>query len=569
MNKNTTKNTIRNNDITMLVGVVAIILLFNIITQNLFFRIDMTSEKRYSLSHDTKDILLDLDDIIFIRVYLEGDLNIAFKKFQDNIYDLLDEFKVYGKNKIQYEFINPFEDESQELQQKIIGQLYNKGLKPTNIHQRDKEGAVSEKIIFPSALISYKNIEIPLNLLLNNPGIGADQNLNNSIESLEFSFISSIKNLTNNKTEKIAFIEGHGELNELEVNDFSHELSKSYQVDRGIIHGIPGALDEYKAIIIAKPDKAFSEQDKFVIDQYIMNGGKVLWLIDAVNVSLDSLVNGETLAFISQLNLDDMLFRYGVRINPVLVQDIQCNVIPVNMALSGNAVNFQAVPWLYFPLISPTENHPVTQNLNMIFCRFANTIDTIEARENIHKTALLYTSEITKVKKVPAIISLEEVQQSPQKHEFTDSRLLVGVLLEGSFESAFKNRGLGQYFSKLPQLRESSKNTKMAVIADGDIIRNDIKYSEQGPAVQPLGYDRFTRQTFGNKDLLVNLIHYLSDDNNLLELRGREFKIRLLDKNRLATEKSKWIAINMILPSLLVMISGALFFYIRKRRFSL
>jgi gliding-associated putative ABC transporter substrate-binding component GldG len=568
MNKTTTKSRIRNNDLTLLAGIIAIVVLFNLVNQNLFFRLDLTSEKRYTLSEDTKNILRELDDIVFIRVYLEGELNIPFKKFQDNIHDLLDEFRIYGKSNFQYEFVNPFEDESQDMQQKIIGQLYGKGLKPTNIYQRDEEGAKTEKIIFPSALVIYKNVEVPLNLLLNNPGLSADQNLNNSIESLEYNFISTIRNITNKQTEKIAFIEGHGELNELEVNDISLELSRSYQIDRGIIRGVPGVLDEYKAVIIAKPAKPFSEQDKFVIDQYVMQGGKVLWLIDAVQVSLDSLINGETMAFIARLNIEDMLFRYGVRINPVLVQDVQCNVIPVNMALAGNPANFQPAPWLYYPLISPPDDHPVTQNLNMVYCRFANTIDTIEARSDIHKTPLLVSSRMSRIKNVPAIISLAEVQNTPRKDEFMHGGFLLGVLLEGRFESAFKNRGISRYFSDIPPVTESGEKTKMAVIADGDIIRNDIRYNAQGPSAQPLGYDRYTRQTFGNKDLLINLIQYLSDDNNLLELRGREFRIRLLNREKIRSEKSQWIAINMIVPSLIVILLGIVFYEARKRKFS-
>ncbi|MBA7576965.1 hypothetical protein ES708_18811 [subsurface metagenome] len=454
MAKDRTRSKLRNNDLSTLVSIIAVVLLVNIVTQNIFFRIDLTSEKRYTLSKSTKDILRDLDDIVFIRVYLEGDLNIPFKKFRDNIHDLLDEFKIFGEYNLQYEFVNPLEDASQELQQKIITQLYDKGLKPTNIHQRDKEGAITEKIIFPSALIKYKDIEIPLNLLINNPGVGSDQNLNNSVESLEYNFISTIRNITNKKTEKIAFLEGHGELNGLEVNDISLELSKLYQIDRGKIDGIPGVLDEYKTVIVAKPTVAFNEQDKFVIDQYIMNGGRVLWLIDAIQVSLDSLVNGETMAFISQLNIDDILFRYGVRINPILVQDIQCNVIPVNMALRGNPSNFQPAPWLYYPLVSPSKAHPVTQNLNMIYCRFANSLDTIEARKNIRKIPLLVTSPLSKIKKVPVLISLKEVQHSPQRNDFNAGNLLIGVLLEGNFISAFKNRGLGEYFSDPPKVTQ-------------------------------------------------------------------------------------------------------------------
>jgi ABC-2 type transport system permease protein len=562
------RQSISRNDLTFLAGIIAALLLINIINQGLFFRIDLTGEKRYTLSDNTKKILRNLDDMVFIRVYLEGDLNIPFKKFSDNIRDLLDEFKVYGKNKIQYEFVNPFEDASQKMQNKIIQELYEKGLRPTNIRQRDKEGGTSEKIIFPGAMVIYRNIEIPLNLLMNNPGLDAEENLNHSIENLEYEVISTIKNITNKHTEKIAFLEGQGELNEYQVNDISQELSKSYQIDRGKINGKPGILDEYKAIIVAKPTLPFTEPDKFVIDQYIMNGGRVLWLIDAVQVSLDSLINGETMAFIANLNLDDMLFRYGVRIDPVLVQDIQCNVIPVNVALKGNPANFQPAPWLYYPLIEPNSNHPITQNLNLILCRFANVIDTIEARKSIRKTPLLTTSPVVRTRKVPSIVSLDEIKDTPRKEEFTGSQALIGVLLEGRFESAFVNRGVDQYFKNTPSIKERSKPTRMAVIADGDIISNDVKYTPQGPSISPLGYDRYTRQTFGNKEFLVNLIQYLTDDNNLLKLRSREFRLHLLDKEKIASERNLWIWLNMIIPSLIVLILGGAYLFYRIRKFA-
>jgi ABC-2 type transport system permease protein len=271
---------------SVMVVVVAIVILASILSQQFFFRIDLTSEKRYTLSDDTKEILSDLDDIVFIRVYLEGELNIPFRKFQENIHDMLDELKVYGGSRLQYEFVNPFEDADAKKQGQILEELYNKGLRPTNIYQRDKEGGNSEKIIFPAAMVSYKKVEVPLNLLLNNSSLAAEQNLNNSIEALEYSLVSTIKTITNHKIEKIAFLEGQGELNEFEVNDISRELSKMYQIDRGMLNGKPGILDEYKALIIAKPTLPFTEPDKFVLDQYIMNGGKVLWLIDAVQISI-------------------------------------------------------------------------------------------------------------------------------------------------------------------------------------------------------------------------------------------------------------------------------------------
>jgi ABC-2 type transport system permease protein len=568
MMKSNLRQSVRRNDITVLTGTIAILLLINIIGQHFFYRADLTSDKRYTLAKETKEILRSLDDMVFIRIYLEGDLNIPFKNFQDNIRDLMDEIKVYGKSNIEYEFANPFDGATQEMQNKIIQELYDKGLKPTNIYQRDKEGGVSEKIIFPCALVLYKNREVPLNLLLNNPGHSADENLNNSIEVLEYNLISTIKNISNRLTDKIVFIEGHGELNEFQVNDIAQELSKSYQIDRGIINGKPGVLDEYKAVIVAKPVAPFSEPDKFVLDQYIMKGGKVLWLIDAVQVSLDSLINGETLAFIADLNLDDLFFRYGIRINPELVKDVQCNVIPVNVALEGNPANFQPSPWLYYPLLEPDPHSAITQNLNLVLSRFANPIDTIEARKNIHKKALLFTSQVSATKKVPSIISLEEIKETPIKEEYTQSGLIVGVLLEGEFESVFTNRGIDKYFAKIPIITARSIPTKMAVIADGDIICNDVKYSSGGPSINPLGYDRFTRQTFGNKDFLVNLIQYLADDNNLLQLRGREFRLRLLDKEKIASGRKKWMLLNMITPTIIVILLGSLFFYYRIRRYS-
>ena len=558
----------RNNDLTLLLGIIAVMLLINFLSQKLFIRVDLTAEKRYTLSEQSREILRKLDDYVFIRVYLEGDLNIPFKKFQRNIHDLLDEFKVYGKSNLQYEFVNPFEDVPEKMRPKVIEEMFSKGLKPTNIHHRDQEGGVSEKIIFPSAIISYKEIEIPLNLLMNNPGLNAEQNLNHSTEGLEYAFISSIKNITNKKTERIAFLEGHGELDDYRVNDISTELSKSYQIDRGQIQGKPGVLDDFKAVVIAKPTQSFSEADKFVLDQYIMNGGKVLWLIDRVQVSLDSLINSETLAFINDLNIDDLLFRYGVRINPVLLQDIQCNVIPVNVALSGNPPNFQPAPWLYYPLIAPNGRHPVSQNLNFVLCRFANTIDTIEARKGINKIPLLESSPYSRIRKVPAMISLDEIKESPQQADFENKSFLVGVLLEGEFESAFTNRGLEKYFDKVPRNKNKSNPTRMAVIADGNIIENDIRYTSQGISVSPLGFDRYTRQTFGNKDFLVNLIQFLADDNNLLALRGREFKLRLLDRDKIQSEREKWIWINMIVPSLCVILFGVGFIAYRKYRYT-
>lgn len=548
---------------------VVIILLINIISSGWFFRIDLTSEKRYTLSDETKELLSDLEDIVFIRIYLDGELNIPLTYFQKNIIETLDEFKVYAGKELEYELVDPFEGVNEETRQKILNELSQKGLNPVNIRHTTKDGSVTEKIVIPGATLVYRGTELPLNLLLNNPGKSGEENLNNSIESLEYTLISNIKNLTSETITKIAFIEGHGEWPDPYVGDMMKELSKSYQIDRGRINNQPGILDSYEAIVVAGAVSEFNEAEKYVIDQYIMQGGKVMWIIDAVNVDFDSLANGYSLALPNQLNLEDMFFRYGIRLNNNLIQDAQCTFIPVNVALTGNAPNFQPVPWLYYPLINPPEDNSITQNLNMILCRFISTIDTIEARKNIRKTPLLISSAQVITRNTPALIQLEEINKPPAPEDFSIPPQTVGILLEGKFESVFKNRSVANYFEKAPENKiDESPETKQIVIADADIIRNDVKQTAQGPSIAPLGFDRYTNQTFGNKDFLSNAISYLTDNNNLLALRGREFKIRLLNRTKLGQERFKWQLINVGLPVILMLLAGFIFNTVRKAKFS-
>ncbi|MBN2348211.1 MAG: gliding motility-associated ABC transporter substrate-binding protein GldG [Bacteroidales bacterium] len=559
----------KQNDVLQLSLSVIIVILIIYISQFVFFRIDLTSEKRYTLSPSTKEILRNLDDVVFIKVYLDGDLNIPFKKMQKSIKEILDDFRIYARDNIQYEFVNSFENTSSEEQQNILTDLYNKGLRPTNIHAKDREGGVSEKIIIPGALLTYNQTEVPLNLLKNNPSLSAEQNINNSIQSLEFEFINLIRTLSNKNTEKIAFIEGHGELDEFQTGDITKALSTYFQVDRGIINGKPGILDPYKAIIIAKPTLKFTEQDKFVIDQYIMNGGKALWFIDAVNVSLDSLVNGTTLALINELNIEDLLFRYGLRINPNLIQDVQCNVIPVNMAIAGNPPKFVPAPWLYYPLLGVNAGHPVTKNLELVKSEFASSIDTITARKFIRKTVLLQSSASTRIIEVPAMISLDEIKNKPKPEYFNVLDLPVAILLEGFFESAFINRGIEKYFdNNIPEIREKSMLNKMLVVADGDIIRNDIRKTAQGILISELGYDRYTQQTFSNKEFIVNAVNFLTDNQGIIQLRSREFRLRLLDKHKIQDDRLKWQLINTLGPVILILIFGIVLAVLRRRKYT-
>jgi len=545
------------------------VILLAILLSFFFFRIDLTAEKRYTLSPFTKKVLKNLNDIVYVKVYLDGELNIPFRKMQQSLRETLDEFRVYGKDNLQYTFVNPFESTDAKVREDMFNQLYEKGLKPANILSNDKEGGSSEKIVFPCALIDYKGVEVPVNLLRNNPGISAEENIHNSIQSLEFELIKVISSRSKEKVEKVAFIEGHGELDEYQTKDISNEFSWYYQVDRGRIGGQPGILDDYLAVIIAKPSVRFSEQDKYVLDQYIMKGGRVMWFLDRVDISLDSLAVGSALAMINDLNLDDMLFRYGVRINPVLLQDMQCNIIPVNVALAGNNPDFRPAPWYYFPLLSAPRDHPVTKNLNMIKTEFVNTIDTIGARKGAIKTVLLKSSEFSRVVEAPLLMSLDEIRANPQRSDFGRSGLAVAIMLEGTFESVFQNRMISEIIpGPAHEYLSQSRPTAMIVIADGDVIRNDVRVTPQEIMSLQLGLDRYTQQTFGNKDFVMNAMHYLAGNEELVNLRSRDITLRLLDKVKIKEDRTFWVLMNTVLPVVVIILAGIFYNYLRKRKYA-
>jgi ABC-2 type transport system permease protein len=559
---------IRNQHIVELVITLGVIILLNFIGSFYYYRFDLTTEKRYTLSPATKEILKDLDDMVYIKVYLTGELPPGFIRMKTAISELLDEFRWYSPANVQYHFIDPLEDPDPGVRRNVTAQLYKSGLQPTNIQVKQKDGSTMQKIIFPGAIISFAGVDMAVNLLKNNPGFDAEVNINNSIQALEYEFISMIRNLASKKIEKVAFIEGHGELDEMQTGDITKGLANFYQVDRGIIGGNYGCLDNYKAVIIAKPQLKFNESDKFVLDQYIMNGGKVLWLLDFVKVSLDSLLDGTTFAFYSPLNLDDQLFRYGIRVNPDLVKDIQCHVIPVNKGLVGGSPQWTLSPWYYFPVIAPSPDNPITKSLNMIKLEFASSIDTVGESDNIKKSVLLATSPYTKLAQLPEQISLRESDKAPSEAEFNQSKRPVGILLEGTFESVFNNRAIPEGVSGKPmKIKTSSNHTSMIVVSDGDIIRNEVISSPDGPVIEPLGYDRYTSQVFGNADFILNAINYLTDASGLISLRGREFKLRLLDRQKVRDEKLKWELINLITPMILIVLIGVFMDIYRKKAY--
>jgi len=576
----------KKQDIFQLILLLAIILLINYISGYINIRIDLTKEKKFSFSPVSKEILKNLNDVVYIKIYLDGKLSIPYKKFKRNIEDKLEELKVYGKRNLEYKFIDPLNKENPEIQNKILYELKQKGLDLINIRYKNREGDLTFTTIVPGALISYRGNEVPVNLLKDDPVLSDEEKINSSLELLEYKFINVIRKISNENPENIAFIIGHGELYGYELEDILQELENSYQIDFLKINGQAGILDKYNSVIIAKPKYKFSESDKFVIDQYIMNGGKVLWLIDAVSVSADSLAKGAALAFINQLNIEDQLFRYGIRINPVLVKDKLCTILPINIAPPNQSPVWEPFDWLYFPLLSPSRDHPVTKNTGYLRSQFVNTIDILESRESVKKTVLLKTSKRNKLVKLPALIRLSEINYSAPATEFDTVAKPVAVLLEGTFESNFKNRPVPDNLvsgEKKVIFKDKSVNTKMILVADGDVIRNDYKIWPDGRIqILPLKTDKYIEfinsyykkeilhAFFDNKEFIVDAINYLTNTQGISELLNREYKLRLLDREITGNSKKnlKWQLINTLLPAFIIIIFGILYNYLRKVKYA-
>jgi ABC-2 type transport system permease protein len=556
----------KKRDILSLVLAIAVIVLLNFVGSFVFHRFDLTSEKRYTLSDATKKLLGNLNDVVYVKVYLDGEFPSGFKRLRDETREMLDEFRVYSNDNIEYEFINPNENTDKKERDEVFRQLVTKGLQPTNLEVKE-EGGVSQQIIFPGAIVSHKGKETPWQLLKTSAGQSPEMQLNNSIQALEYEFASSIRNLTTAIKPQIGIIEGHGELDTLSVKDIKDALSEFYYVRQIKINEQLKALDGLKAIIIAKPDTAFSEKDKFVIDQYVMKGGKVLWAIDALNTSVDTLrKTSRTIAIPNELNLDDILFKYGARLNPNMILDLQSSAIPVNKSLVGQPPRFELMPWIFAPLLVSKSNHPIVKNLDLIKAEYASSIDTIDVK-GIKKTILLQSSKYSKTLNAPVRVDLRMVNMKIDENRFQDSYRPVALLLEGAFESVYKNRVPPQIASDSAiAFKDKGIETKMIVLSDGDMIRNEIQYSA-GRAM-PLGYDIYTKQTYGNKNFILNCVNYLCDDSGLISVRARELTLRLLDKKKLKNERTKWQIINTALPILTIIVFGMLYAFVRRRKYA-
>ncbi|HZL76831.1 MAG TPA: gliding motility-associated ABC transporter substrate-binding protein GldG [Bacteroidales bacterium] len=532
-------------------------------------RLDLTEDQRFTLSKPTKKILDGIKNDVFIQVYLDGDIPIPLKRMKRSVQDLLEEFRIASGKHIDYEFINPAETKDSKQRIEQFTSLENKGLNPIRLVAGDKEGGSSQKMIFPGMIVNYNGAEVPVNFLENNLSASTEQNILHSVEGLEYEMIQTIATITSDTVYKVAFLEGQGELREIEVADITMNLAKYFTVDRGSVGGKPGVLDKYSAVIVAGPVKEFSEADKLVVDQYIMNGGKVLWLYDEVSVNADSLINGETVGLYHPLNIEDQLFRYGARVNPVIVQDMECMIQRFSVMTGAEQKQIVPAPWVYYPLLTPSQHHPITRNLNKVLGRFVNTIDTVGLDPSIKKSVLLTTSNYSRTLLPPMVIRLKEAELTPDVREFTKSNLTVAVLLEGSFTSAFKNRMTANLVDDQGfKVRTSGTKTKMIVVADGDIIRNEVHRSGTSETPYRLGQDQYTGQMYGNRDFLVNCMNYLVDNNGLMDLRSREMKMRLLDKQEVTAKRTEWQLVNIIFPIAIVIIAGIVYNFFRKRKFA-
>ena len=532
-----------------------------------FTRFDFTKEKRYTISPVSREIMRGLSAPVKVTVYLKGeDFPGGFKRLQRATRDMLTDLQAYSHDNLQFELVNPLAGLTEEQQGQVTQDLEAKGIAPTNLSIKTDNG-LTQKVIFPAALVSANGREIPVSLLQTRIGLSDDEVLNNSIQNLEYAFSSAIKKVTSGGKPEIGFTEGHGELTDLKLNDAMRSLSDGFSVGRVDLKTIPFAgLMQVKLLFIPKPNRPFTELEKFKLDQYIMRGGRVVWTIDQVNAELDSLRNhgNEEMAFPKALNLDDQLFVYGVRINYDLIADLNCSQIPVSTGNVGGQTQIQMVPWLFYPILMPLSKHPIVKNLDGISSEFISTIDTL-AIKNVTKTVLLASSPYNKKLSTPKMLSLEAIEQVPDAKDFQSDPKTVAVLLEGKFQSDFLNRpipdSLKEQIASLPE----SKPTKMIVISDGDVFKNHVA-ADGSP--YPLGYDQYTRQTFGNKNLLLNIADYMTDDSRLIALRTKEIQIRLLDRPRIRDEKLYWQLINTIIPLCIVLIFAIFQHYTRKRKYA-
>ena len=565
-----------------LLAVIGIVVVVNVLSSFFFYRIDLTKDKRHSLSKSTIEMLKNLEDRVYFRVYLKGkDQPADYQLFAKQVEQMLQTFRSYSKN-VYYEFIDPIEGKTNEEVNGILGEFVKKGLEPIPISREDA-GGYSTHVVIPGAIVSYRNREYPAKVVVADPS-GADW-LKYSNEELEYNLVAPVRRLLKTEKPKVAYLDGHGELDFWNTCWTAMQLQRFYNVTRITLDGKINALrnisiddtvsgnlvlgdNRYDVLIVAQPTQPFKEYDKYVIDQFIMRGGKVLWLIDNTTASLDSLrAAPEFFATPRALYINDLFFTYGVRFNTDLIQDLSCLPVPQQVSIIGDQPQYKFMVFPYCLDIVNFGNHPIVRNLKDIKSDFAGSIDLVGNNADLTKTVLRTTSERTKVVPTPSIVTLRVGLVKPNLQEYSYRNVPIAVLVEGNFQSAFKGI-LPVEFDTIKELdyRDHSEYTRQIFVSDGDIIRNPFDSKRNQP--YPAGYDIYTRQTFDNTEFIVNCVNYLCADDDLLQLRAKNFKIGSLSSEKVRNHKVLLAALNIGIPLLLIALMGTLLIVMRKVKFS-
>jgi gliding-associated putative ABC transporter substrate-binding component GldG len=557
---------IAKKPILKLIFILGILILLNFVNQSYYLRFDLTQDKRYTLSETTEGILKQVESPVFIDIFLDGKFPGSIKKLQDETRQLLEEFSAQNEN-INFQFIDPLADA--ENPDAIIAAFYEKGMTPINITVEDR-GKQTQEMLFPWAYAYSNDLSTKIPLLKNRLGATVEEKVISSVQHLEYVLAKAILTVTVPKTKKIAVLKGNDQIADANIGSLLLDLRENYFIAPFTLDSVAQnpvntlkKLTEYDIALMAKPKAPFTDAEKLVLDQYIMQGGKMLWLVESVHIEMDSLYNptGSTLAFPNDLNLNDLFFKYGVRINPTLIKDVMATPISIAIGEQGSDTQYAQFPWLYSPMVYPESKHPIVTNMDGIKFEFANKIDTL--KNSVKKTVLLQSSPYSREVGTPTEINLKMINDRPEKSEFTGTgNFPVAVLLEGNFTSVFKNRVMP--FSIEKPISESNFN-KMIVISDGDVIKNQL--DENGRPME-LGYDKWTESYYSNKEFLLNAINYLLDDNGLIDIRTKEVSLPLLNKDEVYERYTQIQIITVGLPILVIVLFGVLFIFVRRKIYS-
>ncbi|HLO81001.1 MAG TPA: gliding motility-associated ABC transporter substrate-binding protein GldG [Chitinophagaceae bacterium] len=552
--------------------VLILLVLINWLFSFIHYRTDLTAEKRYTVSGATRNMLEKLDGDVDVTVLLSGELPAGFKKLAGSTADLLEEFRSISGNRLRYRFEHPGSGLDDSLKASLIDSLRALGINATNVKAQTKAGEGEEQqLVYPGAVIRYKDRTIGVDFLQGQNFQAGLSSLNNAEALLEYKLAGSINKIRQDTVPLIGYLAGNGEPLDYRVYDLIEKtLRPNYAFRILPIDSVQAIPTFFKAILIVKPVQRFNDAQKLKIDQYVMHGGKLIWMIDNLYASLDSLQRseGQFIAFDMALNLEDQLFKYGVRVNQDLVQDLQCDKIPSVIGSVGGKPQIQLLPWPYFPLLRNYTGHPIAKNLDYVLSQFPQSIDTVQAR-NIRKTILLSSSPESRILNTPARVEWASVRNEEDLKTFTRANIPVAVLLEGRFESLYANRLSKAMADSLsaagqPFLQEAREDNKMIVVADGDLVINSVDQNE-GPL--QMGTNMYTKQQYANREFLLNSLEYMVDQSGILETRGKDFTLRLLDKTKFEENKSFWQILNIVVPALLVMFFIALYQYFRKTKY--